>query len=79
MSVRAIGWVGVETHRGATITGSRSTRATIVSNAALPRPTTTAARSVVTGTAPDERTAPVSVLLRRCAERSAASSPSPPR
>ena len=43
---------GVETHRGAIIAGSRSTSATIVSNAALPRPTTTAARSVVTGTAP---------------------------
>ena len=39
MSSRAIGCVGVETHRGATITGSRSTRATIVSKAALPRPT----------------------------------------
>ena len=79
MSSRAIGCVGVESQRGATITGSRSTRATIVSNAALPRPTMTAARSVVTGTAPDASTAAVSIRLRRWAESWGWSSPSPPR
>ena len=60
VSASAIGCVGVETQRGATIAGRRSTKATMVSNAALPLPTTTAARSVVSGTAPDASARPVS-------------------
>ena len=48
----------VETQRGVTIAGRRSTRATIVSNAALPRPTTIAARNVVTGTDVEARRSP---------------------
>ena len=51
----------------------------MVSKPALPRPTTTAARSVVTGTAPPERIAAVSARLRRWGERSVRSSPRPPR
>jgi hypothetical protein len=78
-SVSAIGWVGIETHFGAIITGNRSTRATIVSKPALPLPTTIGARSVVTGTAPCSSVAAVSARLRRCGERSGRSSPRPPR
>ena len=71
-SATAIGWVATETQRGQIITGSRSTSARIVSNAALPAPTIIAARSVVTGTGPAFRIAAVSALLRRCGERSSA-------
>ena len=78
-SATAIGWVATETQRGQIITGSRSTSARIVSNAALPAPTIIAARSVVTGTGPAFRIAAVSALLRRCGERTSAPSPSPPR
>ena len=49
---------GVDTQLGVIIAGRRSTRATIVSNAALPSPTIIAARSVVTGTAPAEGVPP---------------------
>ena len=79
MSAIAIGWVGVDTHRGQTITGSRSTSARIVSNAALPAPTTIAARIEVTGTGPSASTRSVSSRERRCSDSSGASSPSPPR
>ena len=78
-SSSAIGWVGVETQRGQTIAGRRSTSARMVSKAALPAPTTMAARSVVTGVLPEASASPVSMRLRRCGERSGASSPSPPR
>ncbi len=78
-SSRAIGWVRVETQRGVTIAGRRLTRATIVSNAALPRPTTIAARRVVTGTEVEASRFPVSRRLRRWGDRSGESSPSPPR
>ncbi len=78
MSASAIGCVSVDTQRGITIPGSRSTSARIVSNAALPAPTIIAARSVVTGTDPDLSARAVSRLLWRCSERSA-SSPRPPR
>ena len=79
MSASAIGCVSVETQRGMTMPGSRSTSARIVSKAALPAPTTMAARSVVTGTEPPASASAVSRRLRRCSERSAESSPSPPR
>ncbi len=49
MSASAIGCVCDVTQRGVTIPGSRSTSARIVSNAALPAPTTIAALRVVTG------------------------------
>jgi 2-keto-4-pentenoate hydratase/2-oxohepta-3-ene-1,7-dioic acid hydratase in catechol pathway len=50
-----------------------------VSKAALPLPTIIAARSVVTGTPCDASRSPVSRRLRRCAEASGSSAPSPPR
>ena len=61
MSRSAIGCVGTPTQRGQIIAGRRSTSATTVSNAALPGPTTIAARSVVTGTAPVSSRRPVSI------------------
>ena len=64
-SSSAIGCVGVETQRGQIMAGSRSTSATIVSKAALPRPITMPARNVVTGTRPALRRSPVSRRLRR--------------
>jgi len=79
MSWSAIGCVGVDTQRGHTMPGSRSTSATIVSKTALPAATTIAARSVVTGTLPEERMSAVSARLRRCGESSSRWSESPPR
>ena len=70
---------GVETQRGQTIAGSRSTSARIVSKAALPAPTTIPARSVVTGTGPAESRSAVSARLRRCADSASDVAPSPPR
>ncbi len=75
----AMGWLGVPTHRGVTMAGRRSTRYRRISNDALPEPRIMAARSVVTGTGPSASTRPTSARERRCAERSGASSPSPPR
>src|SRR4029453_3809282 len=58
--------------------GSRSTRATIVSKAALPEPITMAARSTVSGTAPDASRRPVSIPLRRWGERPGPAARPPP-
>jgi hypothetical protein len=74
-----MGCVFVVTQRGQIIAGRRSTSATIVSKAALPPPTTTAERTIVTGTGPAARRLAVSVRLRRCADKCSRSSPSPPR
>ena len=79
MSSSAIGWVGVDTQLGVSIAGSRSTSATIVSNAVLPLPTTIAARRVVTGTPSDASAIPVSRRLRKCGDASFPSAPRPPR
>ena len=50
----AIGCAGIETQRGATITGKRSTRARIISKDRLPDPITTEARNSMTDT-PEQR------------------------
>ena len=63
----AMGCVGVVTHRGQTIIGSRSTSARIISNDRLPAPMTIDARNSTTGTPPARRSAPVSARLLRCA------------
>ena len=64
---------------GQIIAGKRSTSATIVSKAALPPPTTTAERTIVTGTGPADRPLAVFAGLRRCADNPSRSSPRPPR
>ena len=72
-----MGWVGVRTHEGQTITGSRSTRARISSNERLPAPITMPLRSSTTGTPDPRSTSPVSCRLRRWRE-SPAWAPRPP-
>ena len=76
-SAREIGWVGVRTHDGQIMTGSRSTSARINSNERLPAPSTMPLRNSMTGTPDSRSTAPVSCRLRRCRERPAAE-PRPP-
>ncbi len=47
-----MGWVGMLTHFGVTITGSLSARYLNISKLALPEPSIMAARRTVTGTGP---------------------------
>ena len=79
MSRIPIGWQRVATHRGVIMTGRRSVRCRRISNDALPEPMITAARNSVTGTPAAASSAPVSCRLARWCERSASSSPRPPR
>ena len=74
-----IGWQRVSTQRGVIMTGRRSVRWRRISNEALPEPMMTAARNSVTGTPCAASSAPVSWRLARWWERSASSSPRPPR
>ena len=65
-----MGWVGVLTHRGHTMTGSRSVRYRTISKEMLPAPSTTAARSSTTGTPVEPRSVPTSWRLDRWVDRS---------
>ena len=75
----AIGCVRVRTQLGVTITGRCATSCRVISQEMPPCPTTTAARSTVTGTPPSARRFSTSRRERRCADSSLPSSPSPPR
>ena len=72
-----MGWVGVRTHDGHSMTGRRSTRARMSSNDRLPAPSTMPLRNSTTGTPDCRSTSPVSCRLRRWRERPAVA-PSPP-
>ncbi len=74
-----IGWQRVPTQRGVIMIGRRSVRWRRISNDALPEPMITAARNSVTGTPWAASSAPVSWRLARWCDRSAESSPRPPR
>jgi hypothetical protein len=50
-----MGWHGVLTHLGVTMTGRRSARYLSISKDALPEPSIMAARRQVTGTPPSRR------------------------
>ena len=67
------------TQRGAIITGKRSVKALIISKERLPEPMTIEARNSMTGTLDSRNIRPTSWRLRRCAESSSSSSPSPPK
>ena len=54
----AIGWLRVLTQRGHIMTGSRSTKALIISKDALPEPMIMAARNSVVATEPALRMSP---------------------
>ena len=78
-SPTAIGWHFVDTHRGVTITGNRSTRYRKISNDADPEPTIIAARNTVTFTPVDDSSASTSRRDRRCSDSPVPVSPNPPR
>ena len=63
-SSMAMGWAAVFTQRGVIITGSRSTRARIISNDALPEPIMMDAWNSITGMPLERRMFPVSARLR---------------
>jgi hypothetical protein len=67
------------THRGVTITGSRSVRYRSISKDAEPEPMITAARSTVVGTPLASRISPTSLRESRCSLSSSPSGYSPPR
>ena len=79
MSRTAIGWHLVRTHFGVVITGRTSVRERSISKEREPDPMITAARTSVTGVAPEARMLPTSWRLLRWGECSASSEPSPPR
>ena len=75
----AMGWLRLCTHRGVTMTGSRSVRYRSISNEAEPEPRTTAARSTTVGTPELSRMRATSARERRCGESSSPAGSSPPR
>ena len=60
-----MGWMGLFTQRGVTITGSRSVRYRSISKDADPEPMMTAARRTTVGTPTDDRIRPTSSRERR--------------
>ena len=75
----AIGWIRLCTHRGVTMTGSRSVRYRSISNDADPEPMITAACSTTAGTPDRRKTSPTSLRDARCGDSATPAGCSPPR